>query len=85
MKSNAHIYVQLIDDDKGVTLAGYGTQSKGLKARKSKEAARTVGKEIAELAKSRGVKAVLFDRGRYKYHGIVAEVAASAREAGLQF
>ena len=85
MKSNAHIYVQLINDDKGVTLAGYGTLSKGMKARKSKTAAKEIGKQIAELAKSHGVKAVLFDRGRYKYHGIVAELAASAREAGLQF
>ena len=84
-KSSAHIYVQLINDDKGVTLAGIGTQSKGVKARKSKDAARTIGKEIAERAKSHGVKAVLFDRGRYKYHGIVAEIATSAREAGLQF
>ena len=84
-KTNAHIYAQLIDDDKGVTLAGFGTQSKGQKTRKSKDSARNIGKQIAELAKSQGVKAVLFDRGRYKYHGIVAELASSAREAGLQF
>lgn len=84
-KTNLHIYAQLIDDDKGVTLAGFGTQSKGQKAKKSKEAARNIGKEIAERAKSFGINAVLFDRGRYKYHGIVAELAASAREAGLQF
>jgi large subunit ribosomal protein L18 len=84
-KTNAHIYVQLIDDDKGITLAGFGTQSKGAKAAKSKDSARSIGKQIAELAKSRGVNTVLFDRGRYKFHGIVAELAASAREAGLQF
>jgi large subunit ribosomal protein L18 len=84
-KTNAHLYAQLIDDDKGVTLAGFGTQSKGHKARKSKESARNIGKQIATLAKSFGVNAVLFDRGRYKYHGLVAELAASAREAGLQF
>lgn len=84
-KTNAHIYVQLIDDDKGVTLAGFGTQSKGQKTPKSKDSARLIGKQIAELAKSHGVNAVLFDRGRYKYHGIIAELAASARESGLQF
>src|SRR5262245_13794918 len=84
-KTNAHIYAQLIDDDKRVTLAGFGTQSKGQKARKSKDSARSIGKKIAELAKSHGVNAVLFDRGRYKFHGIVAELAASARESGLQF
>lgn len=84
-KTNSHIYVQLIDDDKAVTLAGVGTQSKGRKMRKSKESARSIGKQIAELAKGCGVNAVLFDRGRYKFHGIVAELATSAREAGLQF
>ena len=84
-KTNGHIYAQLIDDDKGATLAGIGTQSKSQKTRKSKESARNIGQQIAELAKSFGVKAVLFDRGRYKFHGIVAELAASAREAGLQF
>ncbi len=84
-KTNVHIYAQLIDDDKGVTLAGIGTQSKGQKVRKSKDSARSIGKQIAELAKKHGVNEVLFDRGRYKFHGIVAEVAASAREAGLQF
>ncbi len=85
LKSNAHIYAQLIDDESGVTLAGIGTLSKGHKMRKSKQAARHVGQQIAELAKQRGVQSVLFDRGRYKYHGLVAEIAASAREAGLQF
>jgi large subunit ribosomal protein L18 len=84
-KTNAHIYAQLIDDDKGATLAGFGTQSKGQKARKSKDSARNIGKQIAQLAKKHGVNTVLFDRGRYKFHGIVAELAASAREAGLQF
>ncbi|HSX38004.1 MAG TPA: 50S ribosomal protein L18 [Chlamydiales bacterium] len=84
-KTNMHLYAQLINDDKGVTLGGIGTQSKGQKGRKSKESARNVGKQIAELAKSFGISAVLFDRGRYKYHGIVAELATSAREAGLQF
>ncbi len=84
-KTNAHLYAQLIDDDKKVTIAGVGTLSKGIKARKSKETAQAIGKQIAELAKSSGIKSVLFDRGRYKYHGIIAELATSARDAGLQF
>lgn len=89
LKSNAHIYAQLIDDDKGVTIAGIGTLSKPNQKtslnRKSKEAAREIGKQIAQLAKKNNIQTVIFDRGRYKYHGIVAELATAAREAGLQF
>lgn len=88
-KSNQHIYAQLIDDEKGITLAGVGTPSKANKgtsfAQKSKEAARQIGLQIAEMAKSKEVKTVVFDRGRSKYHGLVAELANAAREAGLQF
>lgn len=87
-KTNCHIYAQLIDDDKSVTLVGVGTQSKsmadGMK-RKSKESAREIGKQIAQLAKSKNILSVIFDRGRYKFHGIIAELANAAREAGLQF
>lgn len=85
-KTNCHIYAQLIDDDRALTLAGFGTLSKtsGVK-KKSKEAAREIGKKIAELAKQQNIHSVIFDRGRYKFHGIVAELANSAREAGLQF
>ncbi len=88
-KSNQHIYAQLIDDEKGITLAGVGTPSKanqgGSFARKSKDAARAIGLQIAEMAKSKQVTMVIFDRGRSKYHGLVAELANAAREAGLQF
>jgi large subunit ribosomal protein L18 len=88
-KTNAHIYAQLIDDVKALTLAGVGTLSKENQkteySRKSKQAARHLGKQIAELAKGKNVERVIFDRGRYKFHGIVAELAAGAREAGLQF
>ncbi|MBS0624838.1 MAG: 50S ribosomal protein L18 [Verrucomicrobia bacterium] len=88
-KSNQHIYAQLIDDEKGVTLAGVGSVSKSLKGTsfnaKSKESAREVGTRIAEMAKSKNVSTVIFDRGRCKFHGIVAELANAAREAGLQF
>ncbi|MBX7067267.1 MAG: 50S ribosomal protein L18 [Parachlamydiales bacterium] len=85
-KTNLHIYAQLIDDEKGVTLAGFGTQSKDCREkRKSKESAKEVGKQIAHLAKGKNINTVIFDRGRYKFHGLIAELANSAREAGLQF
>ena len=88
-KTNQHLFAQIIDDQKGITLVGVGTASKqnqGSDAgRKSKAAAKTIGAQIAELAKKAGVKMVTFDRGRYKYHGVIAELATAAREAGLQF
>lgn len=85
-KTNCHIFAQLIDDEKGTTIAGVGTLSKSAKIkRKSKEAAKEIGKAIAEAAKSKNIQSVIFDRGRYKFHGVVAELANSAREAGLQF
>jgi large subunit ribosomal protein L18 len=85
-KTNCHIYAQLIDDETGVTLAGFGTLSKTCsEKRKTKETAREIGKQIAELAKQRNINSIVFDRGRNKFHGIVAELANSAREAGLQF
>ncbi len=85
-KTNSHIYAQLIDDEAGVTLAGFGTLSKNSKIkRKSKEAAVAVGQQIAHLAKQKNIQTVIFDRGRYKFHGLIAELANSAREAGLQF
>lgn len=85
-KTNCHIYAQLIDDDARVTLAGFGTLSKGSsEKRKSKEMAKEIGRQIAEAAKKRNINSVVFDRGRYKFHGVVAELANSAREAGLQF
>jgi large subunit ribosomal protein L18 len=85
-KTNCHIYAQLIDDENSITLAGFGTQSKTSQVKlKSKESAREIGKKIAELAMKRKINSVIFDRGRYKFHGIVAELASGAREAGLQF
>lgn len=88
-KTNLHLYVQLVDDEKGVTLAGVGTLSKPNQDkefnRKSKGSARRIGTQIAELAKKLKIDTVVFDRGRYKFHGVIAELANSAREAGLQF
>lgn len=85
-KTNLHLYAQLIDDEKGVTLAGIGTLSKASQAkRKSKTSAREIGEQIAQIAKQKDIQAVVFDRGRYKYHGVIAQLADAAREAGLQF
>ena len=84
-KSNQHIYAQLIDDESGITLAGAGTASKKTPKRKSKESARQIGLQIGELAKTKNINTVIFDRGRSKYHGVIAELANGAREAGLQF
>ncbi len=88
-KTNAHIYVQLINDQQGVTLGGVGTLSKTSRVagypRKSKESARHLGAEIAKIAKQQNIDRVIFDRGPCKYHGIIAELAQAARAAGLQF
>lgn len=88
-KSAKHLYAQLIDDEKHATLVGVGTQSEKLQKTehnsKSKEAARHLGSLIARFAKEQNIERVVFDRGRCKYHGIIAEFANSAREAGLQF
>ena len=85
-RSHKQLYAQLIDDDRAITLGGFGTLSKTSSVKKkSKESAREIGKQIAELAKKQNINSVIFDRGRYKFHGIIAELANSAREAGLQF
>ena len=88
-KTNYHIYAQLIDDVNGITIGGIGTQSKANQGtahnKKSKASARHIGTEIAKIANKNKIAAVIFDRGRYKYHGIIAELANAAREAGLQF
>jgi large subunit ribosomal protein L18 len=89
MKSNKHIAVQIIDDEAGVTLLSASTLTADMRSqqlgRKSKEAARVLGRQIAEAAKKNNVNAVVFDRGCCKYHGLLAELANSARESGLQF
>jgi large subunit ribosomal protein L18 len=88
-KSNKHIFAQLIDDDKGITIASAGSMTKQLKdknlGKRSKEAAKQVGALIAEAAKQKSITRAVFDRGFNKYHGLLAEVANAARETGLQF
>lgn len=83
-RSNTNIYAQIIDDTKGVTLAS--ASSLKLEGSKSSvEAAKEVGKLIAEVAKEKGITNVVFDRGGYLYHGRVKELAEAARENGLVF
>ncbi|MEA4998576.1 MAG: 50S ribosomal protein L18 [Candidatus Limiplasma sp.] len=88
-RSLNNIYAQIIDDSKGVTLAAASTQEKDVLAQLAeldkKGAAKLVGKLIAERATDAGIKQVVFDRGGYVYTGRVAELAAGAREAGLEF
>ena len=85
-RSTNHIYAQLIDDVKGVTLAAASTLDKEFDGNGgNKEAARKVGKLIGERAKAAGIGAVVFDRGGYLYHGRVQELAEGARESGLEF
>ncbi len=88
-RSLNHIYAQVIDDDAQVTLASASTSEPSLKgALKSGgnvEAAKAVGKIIAERAIGKGVKSVVFDRGGYLYHGRVKALALGAREGGLDF
>ena len=85
-RSNAHIYAQIIDDVKGVTLVAASSTEKGFDGIGSnKEAAKKVGQMIAEKALAAGITEVVFDRGGYIYHGRVSELAAGAREGGLKF
>ena len=88
-RSSQHMHVQLIDDEKGVTLASASTLEKKIreagKTGANIEAAKTIGKLIAERAKEKGIKDVVFDRGGYMYHGRVKALAEAAREGGLNF
>jgi large subunit ribosomal protein L18 len=88
-KSNRHLSVQVIDDENSRTLFSASTLYEEMQAmklgKKSKEAAKQLGMKIAELAKQKKIQTVIFDRGRCKYHGLLAELANAAREAGLQF
>ena len=88
-RSSKHIYAQVIDDTKGVTLASASslekTQRDGGKTGADVDAAKAVGKLVAERAVEKGVKNVVFDRGRYMYHGRIKALADAAREGGLSF
>ena len=85
-RSNKHIYAQIIDDVKGATLVSASSLEAGFEGLGSnKDAAKKVGKMVAERAVQKGIEVVVFDRGGYIYHGRVSELAAGAREGGLKF
>ncbi len=88
-RSLNHIYAQIIDDTKGVTLVACSTVEKEvaklLEGKDKKGAAKTVGAELAKKALAKGIENVVFDRGGYLYTGRVAALADGAREAGLKF
>ncbi len=85
-RSVAHIYAQVIDDVAGKTLVSASSVDKGGRTNGGNvAAAKAIGKLVAERAKEKGVKAVVFDRGGYQYHGRIKALADAAREAGLEF
>jgi large subunit ribosomal protein L18 len=88
-RSSKHIYAQIIDDTRGVTLVSASTMEPDIRAGQKFEskiaAANFIGKRIGERASEKGIKAVVFDRGGFMYHGRVKAVSEGAREAGLDF
>ena len=86
-RSNNHIYAQLIDDTNGITLASSSSIEKSIKEQKlsKKDLAELIGKNIAKKIISQGIDKVSFDRGKYKYHGLIKILAEAARVEGLNF
>ena len=88
-RSNNHIYAQIIDDNEGKTLVSASTVEKDVYGAGNyagnKDAASKVGSTLAQRATEKGIREVVFDRGRYKYHGRVAALADAARQGGLDF
>jgi large subunit ribosomal protein L18 len=88
-RSSKHIYAQIIDDRKGETLASASSMEKELRGKfktgADMEAAKAIGKLVAERATAKGVSTVVFDRGSYLFHGRVKALADAAREGGLKF
>ena len=86
-RSNNHLYAQIINDLEGVTIASASTLEKELAKKQStrKEMAEIIGKKIAERSIAKGVNEVAFDKGKYKYHGLIKILADSARAEGLNF
>ncbi len=84
-RSNKGIYAQIIDDLSGNTLVASSSVEVGQKGKLNVEVSKTVGKKIAEKAKSSGIQAIVFDRNGYLYHGNIKALADGAREGGLEF
>ena len=84
-RSNKGLFVQVIDDENGTTLASASTKELGEKAKLNQENSKNVGKKIAEKALASGVQSIVFDRNGYLYHGNIKALADGAREGGLKF
>lgn len=85
LKSNKHIHVQLIDDEAARTIASTSTISEEFRGeKKNKEAAKKLGKHLAKVALTQNIKQIIFDRGPFKFHGVLAALADGAREGGLE-
>ena len=84
-RSLNHIYAQVIDDSEGRTLVSASTVADKVKTGGNVAAAKEIGKLVAERAKEKGIKRVVYDRGGYLYHGRIKALADAAREAGLEF
>jgi large subunit ribosomal protein L18 len=84
-RSNNGLYVQVIDDLKGTTLASASTAELGKQAKLNIENSKNVGKKIAEKALASGIESIVFDRNGYLYHGNIKALAEGAREGGLKF
>lgn len=84
-KSNRYIYAQLIDDERGVTVAAASSREKTDRKKKKGDAASAVGERIAERAKEKKIMHIVFDRGGFLYAGRIKKVADAAREGGLKF
>jgi large subunit ribosomal protein L18 len=84
-RSLKHISAQIIDDTTGTTLVAASSLEKGLEAKGNADGAKVVGTKLAQRAKEKGINAVVFDRGGFRYHGRVASLAEGAREGGLEF
>ena len=87
-RSNNHLYAQIINDEQGITIDSVLSLEKSFKNKKNKskkELAEDLGKEIAKRSLKNGIKEVAFDKGKYKYHGIIKILAEAARAGGLNF
>ncbi|NOZ78183.1 MAG: 50S ribosomal protein L18 [Acidobacteria bacterium] len=88
-RSLRHVYAQIIDDERGMTLASASTLEKDVAGAKknagNRDSAAVIGRLIADRAKSQGIETVVFDRGGFQYHGVIRAIADAARDAGLKF
>lgn len=84
-KSAKHLSAQIIDDVSRTTLVAASSQEKDLKASDTVAGAKVLGEALAKRAKEKGIKQVVFDRGGFRYHGVVASLAEGARQGGLEF